>query len=1334
MRHPSQAPSIAAARQHILLAVPVLLMLAWCAWNEFSAWSRARADVRNDVQRAAVGQANEVAARLDALFSALQFAAVAVDRPDADPAEPDSQVAALLRGFISKRRGLFAFNIHSADGNRIVWSTRRQPGTPIFSAADFVALSSDPDNLLGPVRFAPRIGAEVIALRVRVRDAAGRTRFFVGTPEPVARLMAGAGIVTPEVRFGLRDLRQALVVPKEIPGPKSILPAAMRAHLEAPVPGYPFVITGTWSDATMPAGFWHAAVRRWALEFGMLALLGLAGAGMARLLNQRDASLAQQRRLVGFNAARAAFGFEGVSADDEPQLLQRLCDILAEQAGLRLVFIARPDASGRFVFLASAGETGYLDGLDIRSDPGLPEGQGPAGRVWRDGIPIFHATFSGSPMLEPWADRARRWGMKASAALPVRRSGVTWAVLVVVHAVDNVFDAQLQALLGDLAQDLTRGLELLDARRHLRQLQQEEAQRARRDVLTGLPNHFALEEQLGRVLARAQREGRVVAIGSLDLDDFKPINDAWGHEAGDILLQEVARRLRARLRASDLLARPGGDEFVVVFDGLEEPTAIEHLTVALTRLHEAVESPVEVGPGHMAEVGMSMGLALYPVDGDSADALLRQADAAMYQAKTQKQTRSYWWRLAGAGGERPEAEAAFDAYGVSAHALFAQWQGLFQEVAALFVAEFSSRLSRESDIGRIVASLTAAEFEALLDHQVSQFAFLFAPGTTREEVTARARHLGQVHALVGLETASLVRAVAIYRELLTAHLNRATLTARSRYRLLIKGDRRMQDDMEAQLLARDATIRAYQAVLGRPMPGHGTLWADVASAEIAVLGVLPGVRTALLLRLDSGGALVVVQAGGPCAQDVLALLQEPGAQALIDPESPRGHTLSAVAWRTLQTQTTPAYTLDERYGFWHDSVAGLGLRSALAMPVLNQEGHAVAILTLHGAYPHQFESVWAQQFAQGLRRRWEELWRRCTTPRTATVLPHALAQTYRQRLFSGGLVMHLQPVVDLRTGVLHKLEALARLRLGNGTLVSPGTFLPLLGDQEMDSVFRMGLDQALHALVTLEAQGLRVGVSLNLPPATLLDPDCINWVEQALGRHGVEPSRLSLELLETQVMDAPAQEAAIARLIALGVRLAMDDLGSGYSSLRRLSALPFNTVKIDQDLLRQIRSTPVETLSLIGTLIQIGRDFDRAVIVEGLEDAGMIEAAAVLGAGYGQGYGLARPMPLERVASWYAGFELDLDDQRLKTWLGALAFHWRYLHARDDGHGLNPLDACPLTFFLRAQGLHEGDVARWHAQVHEAAAAGGQARDAAGGPLLAWLVERVRAEAQPASD
>jgi hypothetical protein len=134
----------------------------------------------------------------------------------------------------------------------------------------------------------------------------------------------------------------------------------------------------------------------------------------------------------------------------------------------------------------------------------------------------------------------------------------------------------------------------------------------------------------------------------------------------------------------------------------------------------------------------------------------------------------------------------------------------------------------------------------------------------------------------------------------------------------------------------------------------------------------------------------------------------------------------------------------------------------------------------------------------------------------------------------------------------------------------------------------------------------------------------------------------------------------------------------------------------------------------------MGRDFERDVVVEGLEDAGMIEAAALLGAGFGQGYGLARPMPPEDLAAWQARRQSLAAGGPLRSFLGALAFHWLFVH-----EARNPLalEACPLSAFLQERGLHRDEVAHWHRRVHE----GVDAREASH-RLMEWLVARVQEE------
>jgi len=276
-------------------------------------------------------------------------------------------------------------------------------------------------------------------------------------------------------------------------------------------------------------------------------------------------------------------------------------------------------------------------------------------------------------------------------------------------------------------------------------------------------------------------------------------------------------------------------------------------------------------------------------------------------------------------------------------------------------------------------------------------------------------------------------------------------------------------------------------------------------------------------------------------------------------------------------------------------------------------------------------------------------------------------------------------------------------------------------------VFRLGLDQALEQLVAWEAKDLQLDLSVNLAPATLLDPDCPAWVGQALRRHGVAPHRLSLELLETESIDAASQDEAIDQLVRLGVKLAMDDLGSGYSSLQRLSTLPFDTIKVDQSLTLNLRRDPLLSLSLIRAIIQLGRDLGRQVVVEGLEDAGMVEAAVILGAVQGQGYALARPMRADLLPGWAGAFRLDVEAGRVRTFLGALAYHW--LHAQSAlPESSVPLKDCPVTQFFDAQGLGDAPVARWHRQCHA-----DPLEPDASHRVTAWLVDRVRSEAVSAA-
>jgi diguanylate cyclase (GGDEF)-like protein len=148
------------------------------------------------------------------------------------------------------------------------------------------------------------------------------------------------------------------------------------------------------------------------------------------------------------------------------------------------------------------------------------------------------------------------------------------------------------------------------------------------DALTGLPNRRLLEDRLEQALAHAARAGNKVAVLLLDLDRFKEVNDTYGHRIGDLALQQVVLRLSSRMRASDTLARSGGDEFTVVSDVSDEHGA----DILLSALESALAVPLKV-EGQFIQTGVSIGVALYPDHGHSPDELRAAADHAMYIAK-----------------------------------------------------------------------------------------------------------------------------------------------------------------------------------------------------------------------------------------------------------------------------------------------------------------------------------------------------------------------------------------------------------------------------------------------------------------------------------------------------------------------------------------------------------------------------------------------------------------------------------------------------------------------------------------------------------------------------
>jgi len=203
------------------------------------------------------------------------------------------------------------------------------------------------------------------------------------------------------------------------------------------------------------------------------------------------------------------------------------------------------------------------------------------------------------------------------------------------NGINNTFELEVSPLkdesgvicgIIEVARDISSRLrieeELRKSKSHLYRL-------AHHDTLTGLPNRLLFRDRLERVSAKALRNQTLIAILFLDLDNFKTINERLGHDVGDELLLEIARRLRSQCRKSDTVARFGGDEFVLLLDDITNPQDIGGIAL---KIMDSVSKPVAIR-SHEFSISTSIGIGIYPDDAEDIDDVIKCADIALYQAK-----------------------------------------------------------------------------------------------------------------------------------------------------------------------------------------------------------------------------------------------------------------------------------------------------------------------------------------------------------------------------------------------------------------------------------------------------------------------------------------------------------------------------------------------------------------------------------------------------------------------------------------------------------------------------------------------------------------------------
>jgi diguanylate cyclase (GGDEF)-like protein len=231
--------------------------------------------------------------------------------------------------------------------------------------------------------------------------------------------------------------------------------------------------------------------------------------------------------------------------------------------------------------------------------------------------------------VDPRVNReaCRKIGLRSMIVVPLLHHGIAIGVLKVFSSEVSAFGDGDLRILGLMSELIAASMF------HSSKYEADELfQQATRDSLTGFANRALFFDRLRHNIAKARRERLLLGVMMLDMDALKPINDGYGHRAGDAAIVEMAHRIAADVRHSDTVARLGGDEFAVVLWNVESH---ESAMMVGRRIAERCDEPFEF-EGHRLTIGASVGVAIFPDDGDQTDELVEQADRAMYVAKRAK--------------------------------------------------------------------------------------------------------------------------------------------------------------------------------------------------------------------------------------------------------------------------------------------------------------------------------------------------------------------------------------------------------------------------------------------------------------------------------------------------------------------------------------------------------------------------------------------------------------------------------------------------------------------------------------------------------------------------
>jgi diguanylate cyclase (GGDEF)-like protein/PAS domain S-box-containing protein len=693
---------------------------------------------------------------------------------------------------------------------------------------------------------------------------------------------------------------------------------------------------------------------------------------------------------------------------------------------------------------------------------------------------------------------------------------------------------------------------------------------SRTDPLTGCLNRRGFQERADAEIAAMARKGRGGAIVVLDIDRFKPVNDEFGHAAGDELLCWVVQTLLGTVRSNDAIGRLGGDEFAVLLSEIA-PDEARHRATA-------------IGAALAARAPSSLGVALFPEDGSDLETLTRRADNRLYGTRRERYGRERADNGA-AAVYQPDPSQRQDAPTFGPIEL---WRAALEAMPSRGRrgqddAELTSALLDEID-----ASVVATDMDGVVISWNRGAERLY--GWTREEaVGTAAREL-----MVPEDTAAA--------ELLMVELSR---------------DGRWDGELEVR--HKDGSV--FTAYV------RNRLVQDAAGTPSAIVGVAVDISARVAAESELLQSRNYAQAVTECMGEGLFTLDLQGHITYLNraAEELLGAADGTLRGRDLCEAVLPRGA-DGKIQSFAESPIARALSGELAVRVDDDRFAVVGGGELPVAY-----TATAFATADGIegcvvifqdiseRRLREE-----ENRRNAETL--AVMTRVEEALLSERFVLYAQPIVDLQSGRTVRHELLLRMIEADGTIVAPREFLPVCEQNAMIGEIDWWVIRQATRLA-----GAGSPVQANISARSVCDPDVLEHIERCVEQYAVPDGSLVFEITETAIVeDEAAAGTFVERLHALGCRVALDDFGTGYGSLTYLKQMPVDHLKLDIEFVRDLAENKASRL-VVQAVVALARDFHLETVGEGVEDAQALSLLREMGVDYAQGFHLARPAPfLER--------------------------------------------------------------------------------------------------------